>query len=106
MRAGIELFQGVEFLAGADQLDWFAGDGAHGERGAAAAVAVDAGEHDAGQAHALVERAREIDRVLAGQRVGNEQHLVRLRGLLHLRGFAIIASSSVVRPAVSSSTTS
>ena len=87
MRAGIEVLQRVELLAGADQLDRLAGDGAHRERRAAAAVAVDAREHDAGQADALVERAREVDRVLAGERIGDQQHLVRVRGLLHLGGF-------------------
>ena len=74
-------------LAGAHELDRLAGDRAHGERGAAAAVAVDAGEHDAGEADALVERAREIDRVLAGERIGDQQHLVRIGGALDLGRF-------------------
>ena len=77
MRAGIEILQRIHALAGADQLDRLAGDRAHRQRRAAAAVAVDAGEHDAGEADALVERAREIDRVLAGQAVGDQQHFVR-----------------------------
>ena len=51
----VEVLERVELLAGAEQLDRLAGDGAHRERGAAAAVAVDAGEHDAGDADALVE---------------------------------------------------
>ena len=76
---GMEILQRVDLLAGADQLDRLAGDRAHRQRRAAAAVAVDAGQHDAGEADALVERAREIDRVLAGQRIGDQQHLVRLR---------------------------
>ena len=84
MRDGIEILQRVELFAGADQLDRLAGDGAHRQRRAAAAVAVDAGEHDAGEADALVERAREIDRVLAGQRIGDEQHFVRIGGALDL----------------------
>ena len=104
---GIEFLQRVEFFAGADQLDRLVGDRAHRQRGAAAAVAVDAGEHDAGQADALVESARQIDRVLAGQRVGDQQHLVRTaRRFLTSAASFIISSSSVVRPAVSSSTTS
>ncbi len=41
--------------------------------------------HDAGEADALVERAREIDRVLAGQRIGDQQHFMRLGGALRLR---------------------
>ena len=56
---GIEILQRVELFAGADQLDRLAGDRAHRQRRAAAAIAVDAGEHDAGEPDALVEaRAR------------------------------------------------
>ena len=102
----MEILQRVHFFAGADELDRLAGDGAHRQRRAAAAVAVDAGQHDAGEADALVERARQIDGVLAGQRIGDEQHFVRRGGALHLGRLAIISSSSVMRPAVSSSTTS
>ena len=54
MRVRIKILDGVELFAGADQLDRLAGDGAHRKRRAAAAIAVDAGEHDAGE----VERAR------------------------------------------------
>ena len=82
---GMEILERVHLLADAEQLDRLAGDGAHGERRAAAPVAVDAGEHDAGEADALVEVAGEIDRVLAGQRVGDEQDLVRPRGVADLR---------------------
>ena len=57
MRVGMEVLERVELLADADQLDRLAGDGAHRKRGAAAAVAVDAGQHDAGERHALVEIA-------------------------------------------------
>ena len=60
------------------QLDRLAGDGAHRERRAAAAVAVHAGQHDAGDADPLVEGARGVHGVLAGQRVGDQQHLVRV----------------------------
>ena len=45
---GMEILERVDPLADADQLDRLAGHRAHGQRGAAAAVAVDAGEHDAG----------------------------------------------------------
>ena len=80
----VEILERVHALAGAHQLDRLAGDRAHRERGAAAAVAVDAGEHDAGEPDALVEGAREIDGVLAGERVGDQQHLVRIGGALDL----------------------
>ena len=43
---------------------FIAGNLQRGKAGAAAAVAVDAGEHDAGEAYTFVERTREIDRVL------------------------------------------
>ena len=75
----------VDLLAGAHELDRLAGDGAHGQCGAAAAIAVDAGEHDAGERQALIEIAREIDGVLAGQRVGDEQRLMRLGDTRDLR---------------------
>ena len=107
MRCGMEILERVELLAGADELDRLAGDGAHGERRAAAAIAVDTGQHDAGDADLLIEIAREIDRVLAGQRVGDEQRLVRLRDVAHWRPSSAISSSSIcARPAVSSMTTS
>ena len=76
--ARMEIFQRVGLFAGADQLDRLAGDRAHRQRRAAAAVAVDPRQHDAGQADALVERAREVDRVLAGQAVGDQQHFMRI----------------------------
>ena len=57
---------------------------AHGERRAAAAVAVDAGEHDAGDADALVEALGELHRVLAGEAVGDQQRLVRTGDVAHL----------------------
>ncbi len=83
---GIELFQRVELFAGADQLDRLLRDRAHRQRRAAAAVAVDAGEHDAGQPDAFVERAREIDGVLAGQAICDQQHFVRIGRTLDLGG--------------------
>src|SRR6202023_1960630 len=43
-----------------------------------AAIAVDTRQHDAGEANAFVERAREIDRVLAGERIRDQQHFVRI----------------------------
>ena len=85
MRCGVEILQRVPLLADADQLDRLAGDGAHGERRAAAAIAVDAGQHDAGDADALVEALGEVDGVLAGQAVGDEQGLVRMGDVAHLR---------------------
>jgi hypothetical protein len=70
----------------ADELDRLAGDGAHRQGRTAAGIAVHAGQDDAGDAEALVKGAGGVDRVLAGERVGDEEHLVRSRRGLHLGG--------------------
>ena len=107
MRAGWKSSSASIFSPTPMQLDRPAGDGAHGERRAAAPVAVDAGEHDAGDADALVEGARHVHGVLAGQGVGDEQDLVRVGVPRFISGISIISGSSTwVRPAVSSITTS
>ena len=77
----VEGFEAVQLLAGAHQLDRLAGDGAHRERRAAAGVAVDPGQHDAGDADLFVERLGDGHRVLAGHRVGDQQGLHRVRRL-------------------------
>ena len=55
------------------------------KRGAAARIAIDAGQHDAGDADALGEALGDIDRVLAGHGVGDEQALGRLHRVAHRR---------------------
>ena len=79
----MEVFKAVELFAGAQELDRLAGDGAHRERRAAAAIAVDARQDDAGDADLLIEVAREIDGVLAGQRIGDEQRFIGLGDVAH-----------------------
>jgi hypothetical protein len=77
--AGMEFLQLAHRLfAGTDQLDRLAGDGAHRQGGAAAAVAVHAGQHEAGDADAFVEIAGEVDGVLTGQRIGDQQDFMRV----------------------------
>src|SRR5581483_9180033 len=61
---GMEILERIELFARTDQLDRLAGDGAHGERCAAPAVAVDSGEHDAGEIDARAEILGEVDGVL------------------------------------------
>ena len=78
MRFGSKVLERVELLAGADEPDRLAGDGAHGERGAAAAVAVHPGQDHAGDADGAVELLGDLDRDLAGQAVDDEQRLARL----------------------------
>ena len=84
---GMKIIQRIHFFAGADQFDWLAGDGAHRQGRAAASVAVDAGQHDAGDADAVVETLGEIDGVLAGQGVGDQQDFMRSGGGLDLGHF-------------------
>jgi len=55
----MELFQLAHLFADADQLDRLAGHGAHRQGGTAAAVSVHTGQHEAGDADALVEKAAE-----------------------------------------------
>ena len=57
MRSGIEAFERVVFFAEADKFYRRAGDFADGERRAAAGVAIELGENDAGEAEALVKFA-------------------------------------------------
>ena len=103
---GVERFERVDLLAGADQHDRLAGDRAHRQRRAAARVAVDPGQHDAGDAGALAEGLGDIDRVLAGHRIGDEQRLVRVAASRTAATSSISSSLTWSRPAVSSITTS
>ena len=72
---GVEVLQPVKLFAGAEQLDRLARHGAHGQGRAASAIAVDAGEHEAGDADLVVEGTGEVDCVLTGQRIGHQQRL-------------------------------
>src|SRR3546814_11703209 len=63
----------VELFAGAGDLDRLAGDRAHRERRTTARIAVEPGEHDAGERHVLGEACRDVDRILAGQGIDDEK---------------------------------
>ena len=77
------------------------------ERGAAAAVAVDARQHDAGDADPLIEALGKLDGVLAGERSRRRAgSRADARCALTSADSCISASSIWMRPAVSSSTTS
>ena len=73
---GLEL---VDRLADAGELDRLAGDRAHRQRRAAAGIAVHAGQDHAGQVDLAGEALGDVDRVLAGQAVDDEQDLGRVR---------------------------
>ncbi len=76
---GMEGLELVDPLADAGELDRLAGDRAHRQRRAAARVAVHPGQDHAGELDLVDEALGDVDRVLAGHRVGDEQDLVRLR---------------------------
>ena len=77
---GVEDLERVGLLAGAQELDRDAGDGRDRERRAAAGVAVDLGEDQAGDRDGRGERLGDADGLLAGHRVDDEQRLDRLDG--------------------------
>ena len=76
----MEDLQRVGLLAGAEELDRDAGDGGDGQRRAAAGIAVDLGQDQAGDGHRGHERLRHGDGLLAGHGVDDEQRLDRLDG--------------------------
>ena len=78
---GAELLDRVHLLAEADEADRLAGDRAHRQRRAAAAIAVHSGQKDAGDADLPVELLGDVHRILTGQAVHDEQRLVRLRNV-------------------------
>ena len=86
MRLGMELLEPVEFLARSQQLDRLAGDRPHGQGRAAAPIAVDARQHDAADADLLIEALGEPHRILAGERIGHEQRLMRLGDIAYRLG--------------------
>ena len=75
---GVEALEGLELLAGRGEEDRLAGHRLDRERGAAAGVAVELGHHDAVELGRLGEGLGDADRVLAGHRVDDEQHVVGL----------------------------
>ena len=104
---GVEDVEVLELLAGGREQDRLAGDLPDRQRGATAGVAVELGQHDAGEADAVAERLGGGDRVLADHRVEHEEDLVGVDGVAdRRRPGAIISASMPSRPAVSTMTMS
>ena len=86
---GVEDLEVLHALAGAGEHDRAAGDRGDRQGRTTAGVAVELGEHDAGDVDALLEGVGGLDGGLADHRVDDEQHLVGLDrgadvgGLLH-----------------------
>ena len=83
---GVEDVEVLELLAGGGEKDWDTGHLADRQRGAAAGVTVELGQHHTGEADALVERLGGGDGVLTDHRVQNEQDLVGVDGRADGRG--------------------
>ena len=79
---GMERFQGIVFLAHADELDGLPGHAANRQGRAAARIAIHLGQHHAGQRELLVELVGRAHCVLSGHGVGDEQNLLRVQDLL------------------------
>ena len=80
---GVERLDRLDPLAEPDQHDRLAGDRAHRERRTAPRIAVDPGQDDRTDAGAFAKSLGDVDRILAGHRVGDEQGLVRICRLAH-----------------------
>ena len=76
----MEDLERVGLLAGAEELDRDAGDRRDRESGAAAGVAVDLGQDQAGDRHGGDERLGDGHGLLAGHRVHHEERLDRMDG--------------------------
>ena len=74
----VEALELGQLLAGRRVQDRLAGDRLDRQRGAAAGVAVELGHHDAVELRRLGELLGDVDGVLTGHRVDDEQHVVRL----------------------------
>ena len=81
---GVEALEVRQLLARRGEQDRLARDGLDRQRRAAAGVAVQLREHDAVEARHLSEGLGDVDGVLTGHRVDDEQHVVRLGALLDL----------------------
>ena len=82
---GMEILERVDLFPDAKSLDRLAGDRAHRQGGAAAGVAIDPRQHNAGQADLFLEITRRGDRVLAGHGIGDQQGFHRLDDVPHRR---------------------
>jgi hypothetical protein len=82
---GMEALEVAELLARGREQDRLAGDRLDRQRGAAAGVAVELGQHDAVELRDVGELLGDVDGVLARHRVDHEQHDVGPRDLADRR---------------------
>ena len=72
----VEDVEVVELLAGRCKKNGLAGDLTDGQRGTTAGVAIELGEHDTGEVHAVTEGLGSLDGVLADHRVDDEEDFI------------------------------
>ena len=82
---GVEHLELGELLTGGRVQDRAAGDAGDRQRGTTAGVAVELGQHDAGEPDAVLERLRGGDGVLADHRVDDEEDLVGVERVADVR---------------------
>ena len=75
----LEGFQRIHLFAKTDEADRLAGDGAHRQRSTTATVAVHPGEDHAGNADFGVELGGDVDGILPGQAIDDQQGFAGLR---------------------------
>ena len=79
MALGIEHLQAVDLFGDTGKLDGRAGDLPHRQRRTAARVAVELGQHNAGEGQRLLEGLGGVDRVLPLHRIDHEQGFNRVQ---------------------------
>ena len=85
---GVKGVQAINLFRDAEELDRQARDPTHGQRGAAAAIAIHPGQHQAGQLQTLVKALGGLHRILTGQGVRHQKGFTRPRHFGDLGGLA------------------
>ena len=80
----VEDLEVLQALTVGGEQDRLAGHGRHGQRGTTAGVAIELGEHHAGEVHAFVKGLGGLDGVLADHRVDDEQDFVGTHGIANV----------------------
>ena len=85
---GMKVLEAIKLFACPHQLDRFSRHGPHGKGCTAATIAINAGEHNAGDADFFVKGAGEINSVLSGECVNNQEGFFGLGNIAHGGSFS------------------